>query len=868
MAAPQTRSLARRLADLEKQRLLAKQPTLGFSTIVDGAIPSVDEDDAVKMIVGKQFDGTQTAAVVSGPTPPTPTIPLAIAQAGSIRLYWDGTFEADEVAPMDFARVLAYAVPLDDYVEPEPLNQAIMVGQYTSATGGEITAALTPSVEYAFYLVCWTEAGTYGDASDVEFATVGAIVDPVTEPPAVSPEIEVTGMPSSLLVVSEPVAPSTLIEYHISTTSGFTPTAGDPTTLTGPATRATVWQIASLPGDGSPLAVDTTYYVRALAINSEGPAAAASTEKSGDLDLSVVQSFVTGQLIANQIITEGLKAGSVEVGQITIDPDGGITIPQPDGLEIRLPADGTAATFAAWAVLFGVIIKGNASLYGLTKLFGTFQLASGVAAPDVAPSLSNSWPYLQTQTSEFTPYRFGLCEATDSDEWLTTVALLGVGRFVRIDKVTGDIINTGPDFGMQSTGGVTRIGSDFYTLGQDPSRGWDWYVYKFDSTYAKVDEFPVDPATSYHDRPTIGTDGTNILTAYTYFGGAFDGDLVFELYDTSMDGVPDTYILNLPGASFGNRDLGGVHRGSVDLGSSHTFVASNLVAVYAYNSSNERATANDFFRAGGSSLPKGMWWDGTRFWSLDTDGRIWEYAAHTANTTVSALHTNYDGDATGGTHETDAGLASATMTWNKRSWLKIVTPPPPDDGNTDPLQTDKADMVGVYVSQAASTYRFHEYLDPGVRDLMIETWNSGGAVPPVTNGFIGLPGGTGVFESQSGETFLDGTGDAWIPGTTDWVAVSSFTSPYTGSGVEYRIDPVGRLELRGGVTRNGAASGATAFTLPAGFRPTATVQRPVVVAPAGTASGFIQITSAGAVSFSNAMGTVNVYRCDSEFSTR
>lgn len=173
MPNPQTRELARRLATLEKARLQSKQANLGYSTVDGGALQAQDDNGVLTMIVGQQFDGSNTAAVVTGPTPPTPTLPFVSQQGGSLRIYWDGTFANSLVAPMDFARVLAYAKPLAGYVGPEPLNQAIIVGQFVSATGGELTAALSPGVEYAVYLITWTQAGKYGPSSGVALGKPG-----------------------------------------------------------------------------------------------------------------------------------------------------------------------------------------------------------------------------------------------------------------------------------------------------------------------------------------------------------------------------------------------------------------------------------------------------------------------------------------------------------------------------------------------------------------------------------------------------------------------------------------------------------------------------------------------------------------------
>lgn len=178
MADPQIKALARRLANLERQRLLSKQPTLGHSTIDGGgAIQVTNEDDVLTMIVGKQFDDTTTASVVTGPTPPTPIVPFLTVTPGALRIYWDGTFASGAVAPMDFARVLAYAEPLSTYTGPEPLNQALIVGQFTSATGAELTASLDPGVEYVVYFVAWTQAGKYSAASGVATATPAGLAD-------------------------------------------------------------------------------------------------------------------------------------------------------------------------------------------------------------------------------------------------------------------------------------------------------------------------------------------------------------------------------------------------------------------------------------------------------------------------------------------------------------------------------------------------------------------------------------------------------------------------------------------------------------------------------------------------------------------
>lgn len=172
----QIRVLARRLAVLEQQIRLRKQPSLAYSSIDDGALMATDADGNTTMVIGVQHDGTNGAAPIVGPTPPQPTLPLVTPAAGGLRVYWDGTFADGSVAPMDFARVVAYAVPSSVYTGPNPLDQTRIVGAFTSATGGEITAGLAPE-EHAVYLVCWSQAGKFSPASDVALGSPSVVVD-------------------------------------------------------------------------------------------------------------------------------------------------------------------------------------------------------------------------------------------------------------------------------------------------------------------------------------------------------------------------------------------------------------------------------------------------------------------------------------------------------------------------------------------------------------------------------------------------------------------------------------------------------------------------------------------------------------------
>jgi hypothetical protein len=99
-------------------------------------------------------------------------------------------------------------------------------------------------------------------------------------PPASSPAAVVTGGPKFIGVAWDAVTNADPVTYevHIDTVSGFTPTA---LTLVALVWEGNGYVITALP-DGSPLAFDTTYYIRVVATDIDG-AAAPGAEDSGQL---------------------------------------------------------------------------------------------------------------------------------------------------------------------------------------------------------------------------------------------------------------------------------------------------------------------------------------------------------------------------------------------------------------------------------------------------------------------------------------------------------------------------------------------------------------------------------------------------------
>lgn len=177
----QMRLLAGRLHKLEQDSKRRRQPSLGFSSIDDGYL-TVTKEESISLIIGQQYDGTNAVNSTNGPTPPQPTLPLVTPVVGGLKVYWDGTFVGGAVAPLDFSKVIAYVLPMSAFSSPNPLDQAVIAGEFTAALGGEITVALDTAEEQVAYLVAWSQAGVFSPASDIAFGTPLPVKAVTTDP--------------------------------------------------------------------------------------------------------------------------------------------------------------------------------------------------------------------------------------------------------------------------------------------------------------------------------------------------------------------------------------------------------------------------------------------------------------------------------------------------------------------------------------------------------------------------------------------------------------------------------------------------------------------------------------------------------------
>lgn len=169
------RELAGRLAGLSGEvasiRRALATPQLPYSSLDDASVPEKDAEGNVVSRWGKQPDGTHGVVVYDGPTPPTPTAPLAEGGAASVTATWDGTYDGD-VGRLDFHLIEVYAAP-----EPfEYIEDATLVGAIPDPDGGAVTFA-RPVGTWHVGLVALSQAGKRSAVSLLAQAEATSVVD-------------------------------------------------------------------------------------------------------------------------------------------------------------------------------------------------------------------------------------------------------------------------------------------------------------------------------------------------------------------------------------------------------------------------------------------------------------------------------------------------------------------------------------------------------------------------------------------------------------------------------------------------------------------------------------------------------------------
>jgi microcystin-dependent protein len=463
-------SVTRRVNDLERT------PQLARSAIMNGALRAY-EGSRLTMVMGRQYDGTNAAIPVTGPTPPTPHIPTVVPRPGGIAVAWDGTFadaqgtqQTRSVAPMDFARVdvVVSDDTIPDWIATLPSHS------FTSPRGGEIFIAL-PEGNYRVVLITRSLPGVPSAPSQSQEVTAAAVVEPSDGiEPQTPPDVTAVGGLGAVLVrLREPVANKdpVLYEYHASPVP-FTAVPNDAGTIVhvGPETSVTVRAYAN----GDPIGpteqgvLPSPVYLRVFAKDDDGwspqsqqvmavPVLVTSADiaanqgwfgylqavdfRSGTISGDVGLFGRLATLGAGENVGQGWEAGAR--GARWFNPQGKVVVDIPYNLSDTNPATFTGkGIFQQLEASAGMTMRGTSQIVQGAELV----LANQQAPPSLAPtagvdleavSLDFAAAYAAVTGGQAATRILGMQYDTAGAEWWVGVYLSPFVRVLRFDPTTG-----------------------------------------------------------------------------------------------------------------------------------------------------------------------------------------------------------------------------------------------------------------------------------------------------------------------------------------------------------------------------------------------------------------------------------------------
>ncbi|MGH3502313.1 MAG: hypothetical protein ACRDQA_15715 [Nocardioidaceae bacterium] len=772
--------LVRRIAGTERRvRALEAGPQLAYSSIEDGSIDGYDEDGNQTVQFGNQYDGTYTAASLTGPNPPAPSAPILVAATQGLIVKWDGRFaNPGAVAPMDFARVDVHTSDTPDFNAVATAPQT----SFTSARGGTAFISLPVGTHYVA-LIAVSESGK---ASAQSLEVSGESLDiPETAPvtPSSSPAPTVTGGIRSLFVKWQQVANATPVTYdvYVSTTAGFTP---GPSTLalSTPASLAVVTALA----DGTELDYETVYYVVIVARSGDqyaDPSAQASGSPVQVNSPDIAAEAITADLMAaNSVMTDALAAGSVDAGKLAaeillaslirageIDDTTGEYLGghwEGDGAGIRFfSKDGTLIISLPTAEDESAQIRAHiqalsATFYGAVTFRNTnneisadsgIYMASGTTAPKTGPSLSPYWPSIEVQANTDDANIAGL--AYGNGLWWRTLNARGTASGDRIESFdnTGTIVQT-IDVDLDPRNGVTVVGDELFVLGHVYGNANDQrHLYVYDVTtgvFKRKFPYARDPVKSSQSAALGRDDLGNLVVAHVIN----NGDLYVMKFST------------VDGAQIGNdivctvwppyaRYVTGVYQGSSGF-DQERIVVSTGANFLVLNTAGSYPVSRNFAAAYGEEV-QGFCHDGTNFRSLSKTNLYTYSQEPQALLTWWGETWRQDGN-----YETDLSPLTRYLI-PRRAGVKISVGSLP--AVTGTITPDSASVYAIAATSEPDPATLVKQVDlpAGITNTTLPALAATGDPPPPANTFpASVPG---WFSSADGSFYVDGDGKGqWL----------------------------------------------------------------------------------------------------------
>ena len=231
------------------------------------------------------------ALVVNPPT----SVSLTAAASGVL-----GSWTAPAVQP---ARIDRYKIELWQDLVTDTLVTTEFAFSTNISLGGLVAGT--------YYIKVQTQDmyGGLSDAVQSNSVSVSGVEPTDGQVPSASPVATVNSLYGALEVKWTAITNADPVTYeiHLSTTNGFTPSAS---TLALQVT-GTFAIIKTLPGTSTPLTYGTTYYIKILAKDADGPATSYGTQGSG-----MPSAIDNGDIAANAIRANVIRAGEITADQV------------------------------------------------------------------------------------------------------------------------------------------------------------------------------------------------------------------------------------------------------------------------------------------------------------------------------------------------------------------------------------------------------------------------------------------------------------------------------------------------------------------------------------------------------------------------
>jgi len=504
---------------------------------------------------------------------------------------------------------------------------------------------------------------------------------------------------------------------------------------------------------------------------------------------NILGGTITGDLLASTMVLSTEFWTALDGQRAGFTPDGFFAYKPDDSLMLKIPTDGTDALYDGELVVRGATILGGMSIQSDENELtadSAMTLMRGIVSPTASPQMSVSYDFVTPSTASLTSTQktntdpnWGLGAAFDlvasqvsCIEWRSALGFWSIFQvrsngtrewYINPDGTPHDLTGTGiyySDFKDWEVWSATEILSS-----STPSQNGHYLMFRF---MPSGDDYWVSCPTGIYRYsrqngiapPVIGNNGQSMFVAEVPTIITPQTHLRIRYYVPVLDNgampAPTTTYESTTGFSSGvslaalryhpsGFDIPGgarymaAERGSLNNTKMLVTSGTNNDSIFPSGSGNNWASANNqahYFEAPASNR-RGCDWDGTNFWTLCGDGRLYKHTNNfwdpaVTSSTVWGQTTFRDGDSGGtGTHETTPGAAKS-MTWKRRSNITFVSPDVPDNGGAD-----DPDRIRFYAgrgsSQPANSAMWQQY--EGTGSTVISSLATSGTNPPTVNSF-------------------------------------------------------------------------------------------------------------------------------------